>query len=145
VLFIVLAILSCFAPAAVLLLLLPQVAGGAPLTLSDPLTCYARADRDPLTTAVTSLLLLLLQVAGGDPLTLSGPLTLCARADRDPLSFFSGQLSQLSLFDQPLGETQVAALYAEYSKQALLYPHGAAGGLLFLGTLHCIHTTLIML
>jgi hypothetical protein len=33
-----------------------------------------------------------------------------------------------SKFDQPLGETQVAALYAEYSKQALLYPHGAAGG-----------------
>jgi hypothetical protein len=76
------------------------------------------------------LLLLLLQLAGGDPLTLSGPLTLCARADRDPLSFFSGQLSQLSLFDQPLGETQVAALYAEYLKQALLYPSGAAGGLL---------------
>jgi hypothetical protein len=66
-------------------------------------------------------------VAGGDPLTLTGPLTLCARADRDPLSFFSGQLSQLLLFDQPLGETQVVALYVEYAKQALLYPRGAAG------------------
>ncbi|WIA35827.1 hypothetical protein OEZ86_004214 [Tetradesmus obliquus] len=66
-------------------------------------------------------------VAGGDPLTLTGPLTLCARADRDPLSFFSGQLFQLALFDQPLGEAQVAALYAEYSKQALLYPRGGSG------------------
>jgi hypothetical protein len=47
--------------------------------------------------------------------------------DRDPLSFFSAQLSQLLLFDQPLSETQVAALYADYAKQALLYPRGAAG------------------
>jgi hypothetical protein len=38
-----------------------------------------------------------------------------------------GQTSQLALFDQPLGEAQVAALCAEQATHALLYPARAAG------------------
>jgi len=49
------------------------------------------------------------QVTGGAPANLSGTITLCGRADLSPERFFSGQLSNLMLFDSALNEEQVGA------------------------------------
>ncbi len=59
------------------------------------------------------------QVPGG-PALLTGPVTLCARSDLDPDRFFSGRLSNIMLFDEALSPSQVAALYGEYQRQAVV-------------------------
>ncbi|KAI8475754.1 MAG: hypothetical protein J3K34DRAFT_517169 [Monoraphidium minutum] len=67
-------------------------------------------------------------VTGGDPLDLAGGhLVLCGRSDRDPRRFYSGLLSNLALFDEALTQDQVAALYAEYVRQSVIYPAGGKG------------------
>ena len=55
---------------------------------------------------------------------MSGPMTLCGRSDLYPDRFFSGHLSNLMLFDTGLNPGQVAALFHEYQRQAVLFPIG---------------------
>ncbi|KAF5839090.1 hypothetical protein DUNSADRAFT_1635 [Dunaliella salina] len=64
------------------------------------------------------------QVTGGAPADLDGPITLCGRSDLSVERFFSGQLSNLMLFDTALTEDEVAELYSSYSQQSIQYPVG---------------------
>lgn len=65
---------------------------------------------------------------GGSPAQLTGPVTLCGRADLDPDRFFSGSLAGLMAWARPLGPDQVAALWAAYQQQSLLFPVGLPPG-----------------
>lgn len=67
------------------------------------------------------------QVTGGDPAFLDGVITLCGRGDRDPTRFFTGHLASLQLWDWPLAEGEVAALYGEWVGQGAVYPAGHTG------------------
>lgn len=60
-------------------------------------------------------------VPGGDPSALTGPLRLCARSDLDTQRHFSGWLSGLALWDEPLPAGSVAALFAAYQRQAVVH------------------------
>jgi hypothetical protein len=66
-------------------------------------------------------------VTGGDPADLDGSITLCSRSDRDPTRFFSGALAGLQLWDWALEDEEVAALYAEWVQQGVVYPRGEGG------------------
>jgi len=51
---------------------------------------------------------LFMQITGGAPADLTGPITLCGRSDLSAERFFTGQLSNLMVFDTALSEDQVS-------------------------------------
>lgn len=66
------------------------------------------------------------QVDGGGPLQLGGNVVLCSRYDADTERHYDGELAYLSLWDQALTPSQVAALYAAVQQKAAAAPAAAA-------------------
>eukprot|EP00967_Tisochrysis_lutea_P056465 scaffold71317_cov31-Tisochrysis_lutea.AAC.1 len=63
-------------------------------------------------------------VTGGAPADLDGPITLCGRSDLSLERFFTGQLSNLMLFDTALTEDEVGNEILRMPGQAVCIKEG---------------------
>lgn len=57
-------------------------------------------------------------------MSLRSRIVLCGRSDLNPQRYFSGSLSNLMLFDEPLDSSAIEALYLSYLRQAVQHPIG---------------------